>query len=243
MKRNNRNFSWIFVTFLLAVIVILLIIATFRQIISNYYLEEHNIELHSNTGSINTMENDQHDYIYENIKLRTKIQELQKELELKNRKLDELEESNKADSRMNSYVVDIYESLIQAELLQEQGNLLTAAETIKENVNKDYLLRDGSLLESKLRNEVFFSGAIHYYNEGYSSFKEGKYADAIYAFNKSIYFQNNDYFSDDTLYLLGYSYYYTNKIDNAIRTFEELCNKYPESGYTGEVKEFIKTIK
>lgn len=210
---------------------------------SNYYLEKHSIQLHANSGNINNSDNDQHDYIYENIKLKAKISELQKELDSEKKKLDEQVEANKVDSRMNSYVVGIYEELIRAELLREQGNLLSAADIMRENVNKNYLLPDGSELESKLRSEVFDTGALYYYNDGYSKFMDGKYADAIGSFTKSIYFQKNEYFRDDTLYYLGYSYYYTNKIDSAVTAFDDLCAKYPESGYIGEVRELIKTIK
>lgn len=243
MRSINKNYSWILIIFLLVITVILLIIAAFHQVISNYYLEKHSIKLYASTGNINYSDNDQHDYIYENIKLKTKISELQKELDNEKKKEKDLEEANKVDSRMNSYVVGIYEELIRAELLREQGNLLSAADIMRENVNKDYLLPDGSELESKVRSEVFSTGAIYYYNDGHLKFMDGKYDDAISSFAKSIYFQKNEYFCDDTLYFLGYCYYYKSKYDNAIATFTDLCNRYPESSHIGEVRQLLKIME
>jgi tol-pal system protein YbgF len=67
------------------------------------------------------------------------------------------------------------------------------------------------------------------YEKALAILREGRYAEAVMAFNQFLANYPNGTYSDNAYYWLGETYYVTRDFDHALATFNTLVESYPQS--------------
>lgn len=230
-KWINKSHLWILIICLIILITNVLLVAGYAQIKYNKTLSLKNRDILDEKEAILKDNND----------LKNTINDLKEDLDEEKRKTADTEQKYKAAKEKNANTLNMYEDLIEAELLKKNGDLTGAAVSLK-SVNKDYLWNNAAKLESDIRSEVFKPAAEYFYKAGYEDYIKGNYEKAIDKFNKSIYFIQDENFKDDSIFYLGESYYQSGNREMAKNTAKKLIDNFPDSEYIKEAKKLYTLV-
>lgn len=139
LKRINNNTIWFIVVSMMLIMFILLIIITFGQLYYNKNLDERYDKLVFNQKK-DMME-----------KYNTTIEELEKQLEELKNQNSKLQADFKKEKEKSGFVISMYEAIIKADRLRQEGNVIDAADEMRALTNKDYLLPNEKKLAEKNR--------------------------------------------------------------------------------------------
>lgn len=231
-KGINKSHVWILILCLLIIITNVLVITGYIQI-------KYNKTLSLRNSNISNIEKDS--ILKENNELKSSIEKLEEELVRQKEEISQTEKKYKSAKDYSANILNVYEDLIKAEILRQNGDLIGSAEALK-SVNKDYLQVEAGKVDNKIRNEVSKPAALYFYKAGQDDFVKGSYNIAIEEFKKSIYFITDEDFKDDCIFFLGKSYYLTGNNYVAKKTIKQLIDDFPDSEYKNEAENIYLSI-
>lgn len=240
MNNNDKKTVWIYAVILFTSAFIVLLITAYSQIKVNKNIDEVKDKLGSTEREKSAFQMNLSSALAENKRLNEKIQILEKEIEdLKNNE-ENLEQEIINIKEENLLKFENYEKLIKADMYYYNGDVKGCSLILTKEINKDHLEYDAKKLYQKLLDKCINKAALEFYNDGYEYYKNKDYDKAIESLKNSLSLVDNDYFSDDCYYIIGYSYFRKGDLNAAKDAMNTLINKYPDSTYKKDVEDFIK---
>ncbi len=135
-----------------------------------------------------------------------------------------------------------YDQLLLSKKEYDNGNFVKSADILLNKCDNNNLNSIGKEMYNNLSLHVFDKAARDLYKQGYKSYMQKSYYDAIQKFSDSLNFSKHNYLSDDCYYLKAYSYLNIGDKVNARKDFEEILNNYKDSSYTKDVQKILKIL-
>lgn len=138
----------------------------------------------------------------------------------------------------------VYDKLLSAInlYLSDSTQIIAVAEILGE-IDEDYLNTGASeaYLNSynNLKSLIGQEASLAYYNEGLDYYNDEYYEEAVTAFAKAFFFDEN---SEDALYLLGNAYRMLGNSGMAIETYSRLIELFPDTRSAGQAQTYIDEL-
>lgn len=175
------------------------------------------------------------------------VEAVKKEYEAKLNEMKQRNDVLEESLRKANQSIDYYKSvndLLEAEKLATSGEYEKAADLLILLKPIDF---QGTAKEKsdKLIQEIMPKAAREAYNQGLKLFKQKNYQEALDVLYKAKLYGSglNNVNMDAILYNLAKSYMELGDYPNAISTFNEVINNYPNSGYVKHAKSWIAYIE
>lgn len=240
MNNNDKKTVWIYAVVLFTSAFIVLLITAYSQIKVNKNIDEVKNKLGSTEQEKSNFQMSLSSALAENKKLNEKIETLEKEIDDLRVIEDNLKQEIKNLQNENSLKFDNYEKLIKANICYYSGDIKGCSLILTKEINKEYLEKDAEQLYQKLLDISIKKAALEFYNDGYEYYKNKDYDKAIESFNNSLSLVDNEYYSDDCYYFIGYSHFRKGNLNEAKDAMNTLLDKYPNSSYRKDVEKFLK---
>ena len=228
-KKNNSVFQHIFksriaiiaIILTAAVAVFALQLATgsiipFKNVISSWFNDEANEEEKEILVPLAEFES-----------LKNEFDQLQAEYEDSNKQLE--------------YYKNVAK-LISVEKLAAEGNFEEGADMLVEMRNVEFSGNEKEKYDSLCSN-IFPRAALAAYNSGSDYYSRQMYEEAIEKLSKVVTYGDNWSYLNWTMYQIAMSYKELGKIDNAIKVFEDIIERFPGSNYEQYAKNWIAQLK
>lgn len=249
---NGRTKIWVYAVVLFTSAFIVLLLTAYSQLKFNKNLSEYKEKVENFQTQISSKETEKNKVktnlnavIEDNAKLEKTIKEL-------GNKLDELkktiEDNNNTISELKNQLSTMASShymLMKAENEYKKGNIIKTAFYIR-NIDNNLLFEPETLsLYKSLYNKTIYYTAKYYYSEGYKLYKSRHYSDAAKAFENSLYYSENEYFSDDCIYFLILTGERTSDTELRDSNLVKLTEKYPQSEILNyqEIKKLLELLE
>jgi tetratricopeptide (TPR) repeat protein len=168
--------------------------------------------------------------------LTAQVSELTKEKDSLSLSLDE--------ERDNDKIIEANTKLIDCALMyfNETGDSMDIADSL-ELISSDYLEDYASEsfinLYNALKEEIGSDVAKASYNTGYAAYKNQDYETAITDLKRAVEY---DATNGEALYILGNSYYKSEKLDEALEIYEQVVELFPGTEKARKSQSYIKEI-
>lgn len=237
---KDKKTVWIYAVVLFTSAFIVLLITAYSQIKVNQNIDEVKNKLGSTEKEKSNFQMNLSSALAENKKLSENIVILEKEIE--DLKLNEtsLQQEIKDLQNENTLKFENYQKLMKADIYYYSGDIKNCSLVLTREIKSDLLEKDAMELYKKLIDLTVNKAALEFYREGYEYYKNKDYDKAIESFNNSLSLKDDDYFSDDCYYFIGYSNYKKGNLSSAKDAMETLISKYPDSTYKKDAEDFIK---
>ena len=242
MKENNKTKIWVYAVVLFTSAFIVLLFTAYSQIKLNKNLDDYKDQIHTEESEKNKYQQNFSSAQEMNEKLNGEIKKLQEE----NTKLvdeiesvkRELEEADTNFKKKRSAAAGYSKALT----VYLSGNIVESAGLLKDVATSDL---DGEALESYhvLVKKVNAEAGKILFDEGFSLYNKGKYAESTGKLLKSFEFAPVESFSDKCLYYLAYSEKKSGNSVTALEHMNKLVEKFPDSKYLKSAKRFIEREK
>lgn len=242
-KNNTKNAIWIYAVILFTSAFIVLLLTAYSQIKYNKNLENYRNQIDIQGKDNKNYKANLNTTLDENKKLKNDIEDLKKELDNTKKKLATSEENKDKIKNNASHIESKYEVLLRAQLLFESGQVVESANLLKNVIDPSDLEKVGVEFYERLVKKVFKPASEKLYYEGYEKYTKKDYNGAIKAFKESLSYESMEYFSDDCMYLLGYSLYINGNNQDAKDTLDKFVVNFPNSNYVKYAKDIIYKIE
>lgn len=240
--KNGRNTIWVYAVILFTSAFIVLLLTAYSQIKFNKNLNDYKNQLYTEENDKNNFKNNLGTALSENKRISDELKTVKQQLEDAKAKVEEGNAILKKQQHKTNDIVDAYEYVVQAYIEYNKGNLLKSADILYSSTDTKILGKEGMELYEELVPKVYGKAAEILYQEGYKSYINKQYEEAVKSFRKSLNYASSEYFSDDCLYFIGYSRYRQQNYKEAKDTMEKLINEYPESNYKKSASDLIKEM-
>jgi len=242
-KKHTKNAIWIYAVILFTSAFIVLLVTAYSQIKYNNNLENYKNQIDIQGKDNKKYKTNLNNTLDENKKLINEMADLKKELENTKQKLASSEENKEKVKKNASHVESMYEVLLRAQLLYENGSYVESANLLRNIFDPSDVEKVGVELYEDLISKVYKPASEKLYYDGYDKYVKKDYNSAIKSFRDSLSFAQIEYFSDDCMYLLGYSYFMNDNNQEARDTLEKFIISYPKSNYIKYAKELISQLE
>jgi|GEM_PF-2368268 len=241
LMNKKSKFIWIYAFVLFAIAFLLIIFSAISQHRIYMNLSTYKDEMSKQTGLFEGIEQSMSALVEKN-------EDLEKRLKKAEEQNEKLENDNKiANEKLEQLSAQIsavgisIDNLIQAKEYFDKKQYKESALCL-EKVNPELLGGKSRALYNSMSEVSFEKAAKAFYNEGYKLYTSGDYANAAQCFENSIKFKTDQYYSDDAMYYLGYSYLELNDIEKARDTFNQFKEMYPASQFISSVQKALDNI-
>ena len=156
---------------------------------------------------------------------------------------DVLEESLRKANQSIDYYENVIE-LLEAEKLASSGEHYKAADLLIQLKSINFQDTEKEKYD-KLLQDIMPKAAIEAYNQGVKLFKQNNFQEALDVLSKARLYGDglSNVYMDAILYNLAKSYMELGDYQNAISTFNQVINDYPNSSYVKHAKSWIAYIE
>ena len=238
-NNNSKKNIWIYAVVLFTSAFIVLLLTALSQIKFNRNIDKYKNEINDEKNAKINFQMNLNSALKENEALREENENIKTELaQLKDEYENTVSNLNELQDKYEKTIA-AYEKLLEAESEFNAGNFTESAAILLKEINYEYLQGVASNKYVYLKEKTFASAAETLYFSGYKEYKNEAYEKAIEKFELSFNLANDQYYSDDALYFLAYSYYHLGNKDVAKEYWTKLLNDYPESTYKKEAERML----
>ncbi len=167
--------------------------------------------------------------------LEKQIEELEAEIE----EINDTADSAKNESSSASEEVKLYENLIKANQAYTNGNY-EGTMNLLINIDRSKLSVEAVTLYNSLYNAVAEQVFQQYYAQGVTYYESGEYAQAVQVLEKANKIGPHDY---NILTYLAHSYRLSGETENAISTFKEIVEYYPDTRRAIVAQQYVDLLE
>jgi TolA-binding protein len=240
-NKSEKKTIWLYAVILFTSAFVVLLLTAYSQIKFNKNIDEYKNRISSEEKQKVNFKTDLSSSIEENKKLKANNESLSVE----NEKLKSDIEKMKDDTAKENINVDKYEALMSAINLYENGDIESCAEMLyRLHYTQDMLGEQGFREYSELVDKTYKPAAEKIYFEGYRDYYLKKqYPSAIEKFRLSLKLADNEYFSDDCLFLIANAELNIGDKEQAKVDLNNLIDNYKDSNYYIDTQNLLKEIE
>lgn len=241
-NKNIKKTVWLYAVILFTSAFVVLLLTYYSQMKTDKSISDYLNKLTNEEKKSLLYQNNLNDALEEKNNLNKEIANLKKQLD--NEKIKLKTSKSEIETVRKNYLetMNSYDQLLLAKKEYENGNYVKSAEVLMNYCDNSNLNSIGKEMYNNLSIDVFDKAARDLYMQGYKSYKQKSYYDAIQKFGDSLNFSKHNYLSDDCYYLKAYSYLNIGDKASARKDFEEILNNYKDSSYIKEVKRLLKVL-
>ncbi len=239
-KNEKKGAIWMYAVILFTSAFIVLLLTAYSQIKFNKNIDDYKNKISSGEKEKINAQMSLNSAIDNNNKMKVELDGLKAKINTQENKQVEISKELQAEKNRNIEIIASYESLIAASEEYDRGNVIECAMILKKKCNYALLQKEAMEKYTYLSEKSFRDAAYRLYIQGYTSFKDKQYGEAIEKLRQSLELRQNEYFSDDSLYYIAYSQYYMGDKAGAKTSAARLLEQYPDSSYSQDVLIFIK---
>jgi len=241
-EKNGKNTLWVYAVILFTSAFIVLLLTAYSQIKFNKNIDEYKNQLSTEENAKINIQTNLGNALNENKKLNEDLKNLSKENEDLKTKVDVNDKELNNQKQKYNAMANAYDILIKAQNEYNEGNILNSAETLYSKIDSKLLGKAGVEMYNTLIDNVYNKAANILYINGYNSYINKNYEEAIASLKKAYNYSSREYFSDDCLYFTAYSYYRIGNKNEAKAYMQNLINTYPNSSYKDEAVNLINQM-
>ncbi|WP_110461101.1 tetratricopeptide repeat protein [Ruminiclostridium sufflavum] len=242
-SKNEKKQIWIYALILFTGAFIVLLLTAYSQVKFQNNISEYQSKLSTEEKAKINVVTDYNAAVKE-------IDRLTDEVESLRNKLVESEQSLASEEskglELNTKYTDTIvcnDLLLTAYEDYNKSDYINCAIKLKYDINTALLSTKSKELYDDLVSKSFKKVSQSLYTEGYRSYKNKKYDDAIQSLSRTIDFaQKDDYFVDDAYFYLAKSYYKTEKYNEAKTLISSFIDIYPDSTFVDLMKELYNKM-
>ncbi|QNU66991.1 tetratricopeptide repeat protein [Ruminiclostridium herbifermentans] len=242
-SKNDKKQIWIYALVLFTGAFIVLLLTAYSQVKFQNNISEYQSKLSTEEKAKINVVTDYNAAVKEIDRLTAEIESIRNKLIQSEQNLA-LEEQKvlEAEVKYNNTIV-CNDLLLAAYEFYNKGDYVNCAIKLKYDINTALLSIKSKEIYDFLVSKSFNKAAKMLYSDGYKSYKNRKYSDAIESFNRAIEFgQKDEYFMDDAYFYLANSYYKELKYNEAKKIINLFISNYPNSTFIGQIKKLNAQI-
>ncbi len=242
-SKNDKKQIWIYALILFTGAFIVLLLTAYSQVKFQNNISEYQSKLSTEEkAKINVVtdynaavkEIDRLTAEIENI--RNKLIQSEQNLALEEGKILELEAKYSNTIVCNDLLLAAYE-------YYNKEDYVNCAIKLKYDINTTLLSIKSKEIYDFLVSKSYNKAAQMLYSDGYKSYKNKKYNEAIESLNRAIDFgQKDEYFIDDAYFYLAKSYYKVSRYNEAKELVKSFISNYPNSTFVIPMKDLNNEI-
>ncbi|MCX8128975.1 MAG: hypothetical protein N3I35_02620 [Clostridia bacterium] len=245
MAENNSDKKkvWIYAIVLFTSAFVVLLLTAVSQIKLNKNISDYKTQIHMKEKEKSNFQLNLSSSENQNKKLQEELKATKENLknELENNKED-IKKYNELETK-HKRTVEAFEKLILAESEYDNKNFAEAALILLKQCDSDYLSNESLNKYFSLKEKVYKIAARQFYVEGFKEYKRSNYSNAILKFQYSIDLIPDEYYSDDCIFFMAYSFYKNGNNEDAEKNINILFKNYPDSTYINDAQDLLKNIK
>jgi len=237
-NKNDKKQIWMYALILFAGAFIVLLLTAYSQVKFQNNISDYQSKLSSQEKSKLNVVTTLNSAVKENKRLTTEIDSLRSKLVESEQKIATEEARSVELESIYNNKTSATDLLLAAYDYFNKENYISCAITLKYDINTQYLDPKAVQSYDDLISKSYGKASQLLYGEGYRSYKNKNYIEAILSFNRTIAFSlQNEYYIDDAFYYLAKSYYKTSNYEEAKRVILLFTYNYPKSTFISEMKE------
>lgn len=236
---------WIYAVVLFTSAFIVLLLTGYSQIKFNKNMTEYKNVIFSNEADREKWRTDLEGVMLENKRYLQEIEKLTLQLADTKNEITDLSETLIENKNGQDKITENYENLSEARNLFDKGNILESGKILFAKVEKNLLGSKAALEYEAMVEAIKDKGSKIAYAEGRRFYQNKEYAKASEMFKKSLEYNKETYYSDDSNYYLAWSLYKSDRYAEALETLDNMYSSFPESQFIkqGEAQALAKIIK
>lgn len=242
-NKNEKKQIWMYALILFTVAFIVLLLTAYSQVKFQNNISDYQNKLSSQEKAKINVVTDLNSAVKENKRLTTELESLRSKIVESEQKIA-TEEARGVDleSKYNN-TTSSTDLLLAAHDYYNNEDYISCAITLKYDINIEYLSSKASKSYNDLISLSYGKASKLLYGNGYRSYKNKNYSDAIISFNRAIDFsQKDEYYIDDAYYYLAKSYYRTSNYEEAKKLIVSFINNYPKSTFVRNMKVLLNKM-
>ena len=237
-SKNDKKQIWIYALILFAGAFIVLLLTAYSQVKFQNNISEYQSKLSTEEKAKINVVTDYNAAVKEIDRLTAEIENIRNKLIQSEQNLA-IEEGKILDleAKYNNTIV-CNDLLLVAYEYYNKEDYINCAIKLKYDINTELLSIKSKEKYDFLVSMSYSKAAQMLYSQGYKSYKNKKYNEAIESLNRAIDFgQKNEYFMDDAYFYLAKSYYKELKYNEAKKLINSFIDNYPNSTFIVPMKE------
>lgn len=241
-NKNGHQAIWVYAVVLFTSAFIVLLLTAYSQIKFNKNIDEYKNQISTESNEKKNFLANLNGALDENKSLLEELNKVKDELKKANEQLDENNKNIEQEKNALNEKLKIYEQLMIAKEEYWKGNITESAKTLYHHVNSNLLEGQAKDQYLDLVKKTYKTAAYQLYLNGYKEYSNKRYDQAIENFTDAQGMVPDEFYSDDSLYFIAYSYYRQNDITSAAKYFNEVINQYPQSNYSKDAQAMLKIL-
>lgn len=237
-SKNDKKQIWIYALILFTGAFIVLLLTAYSQVKFQNNISEYQSKLSTEEKAKINVVTDYNAAVKEIDRLTSEIENMRNKLIQSEQNLAlEEEKSLELEAKYSNTIVCNDILLIAYEYYNKE-DYINCAIKLKYDINTSLLTLKSKEIYDFLVSESYNKAAQMLYSEGYRSYKNKNYNEAIESLNRAIDFgQKNEYFMDDAYFYLAKSYYKVSKYNEAKKLINSFIVNYPNSTFIVPMKQ------
>ncbi len=236
-SKNDKKQIWIYALILFTGAFIVLLLTAYSQVKFQNNISEYQSKLSTEEKAKINVVTDYNAALKEIDRLTAEIESIRNKLiqSEQNFKLEEGKTLNLETKYSNTIVCN--DLLLGAYEYYNKEDYVKCALKLKYDINTELLTTKSKEIYEYLVSNSYNKAALMLYSDGYKSYKNKKFNEAIENLNRAIDFgQKNEYFMDDAYFYLAKSYYKVSKYNEAKLLINTFISNYPNSTFISPMK-------
>lgn len=243
-NKNEKKQIWMYALILFTGAFIVLLLTAYSQLKFQNNISDYQNKLTSEEKAKINVVTDFNAAVKENKRLTAELESLRSKLVESEQKIATAEAKGIQLELKNSNTISSTDLLLVAYDFYNKEDYINCAITLKFDIDKGLLSPKAIQSYNDLVLQSYGKASKLLYTDGYRSYRNKNYQEAIINFNRAISFsQKDEYYIDDAYYYLANSYYKTSNFEDAKRLILLFNNNYPKSPFVGEMKELYSKIR
>ena len=237
-SKNDKKQIWIYALILFTGAFIVLLLTAYSQVKFQNNISEYQSKLSTEEKANINVVTDYNAAVKEIDRLTAEVENIRNKLIQSEQNLALEEGKNLEVEAKYSNTIVSNDLLLAAYEYYTKEDYINCAIKLKYDINTALLSIKSKEIYEFLVSESYNKAAQMLYSEGYKSYKNKKYYEAIESLNRTIAFgQKNEYFIDDAYFYLAKSYYKVSKYKEAKELINSFIINYPNSTFIVPMKE------
>jgi len=236
-NKNEKKQIWMYALILFAGAFIVLLLTAYSQVKFQNNISDYQNKLSSQEKAKINVVTSFNAAVKENKRLTAELEELRSKLvnSEQNMALEEARSIELVSIRDNT--ASTTDLLFAANDYYNKEEYIRCSVILKYDINTALLSPQAVKSYDELISKSYGKASQLLYREGYRSYKNKSYSDAILSFNGSINFSKKDeYYIDDAYYYLANSYYNISNFEAAKKIITPFIRDYPKSTFVREME-------
>lgn len=243
-SKNDKKQIWIYALILFTGAFIVLLLTAYSQVKFQNNISEYQSKLSTEEKAKINVVTDYNAAVKEIDRLTAEIENIRNKLIQSEQNLALEEGKNLELEAKYSNTIVCNDLLLVAYEYYNKEDYVNCAIKLKYDINTALLSIKSKEIYDFLVSKSYNKAAQMLYSDGYNSYKNKKYNEAIENLNRAIVFgQKDEYFMDDAYFYLAKSYYKVLKYNEAKELINSFINNYPNSVFVAPMKELNNEVK